>query len=66
MGEDKVGRIIITYDISGEERLTIGLKNIPPILALGLLTIAHERIKREVLAAGASPAVVPRMKLPRV
>lgn len=66
MGEDKVGRVIITYDYADQQSVSLRLQNLPPILALGLLTLASERLKREVLAGGISPVIVPKIRLPRV
>lgn len=65
METPEVGRIIITYEFKEQEEVSLRIQNLPPILALGILTLACERLKREVMSPSISPVVVPTIGLPR-
>lgn len=61
LGNDKVGRLIITIDYTGGSPLDLKIQNVDPLLALGVLTLVYERMKRDLVVQSISPVLVPRM-----
>lgn len=61
--KDQVGRVIITFDHTGEAPLHLSIQNLHPLLAVGVMTLAYERLKRQIVAESISPVMVPTRRV---